>query len=1617
MNTCALIRTNPRLTGNYKLVTYNDNIWLDSIVGNDNIRLSSNRYKACKVNPNNHFNYDLSEFLKRLSSKEIFSVNDNCPEKIYSDFNYQYNMLYSYGAEANRYKYTNDMGANSISIFAPLYINKDNIPECFIVFQNDFSNQIDSKNYLNINNKTDFFNRSGKIIKIIDLSEKSNLGKYIRNYVNQSKFPDSALNIQLDDKLPKLYYNGIDVNTGVFQKCTDTITYELINKDNNIIDHDDYITNGFYRNNLIYPYIINFNFIVDVEDQNFKFFNYYGTFCNFNDIETLNITTEDINRDKKTTNNQITKAPDIFNIKAHQNNLSVSKIDYSNIEDILRKNSKKVNNTPLKDTFIELKKFKTYGELVTASDKDSSLTNYGKLISDKLNAINTDPMSVSERIKDNVYKSITSVKSFNANVNNNSINESDTDSKCNYLITTKNDNEYEQVNYNKSDSDKNWSFNNACNFNRILNKDPNSINVGVYNVEKDFIEPRISIKLNNNLKEGDIIRFTIYNHENFILGSKDNHPALTISIVFYNRINTDGLINKPDGNNILLYCRILTQTDKLLKSICDLIDKTGLLKTVRNYESTETPNIFTVYYNLDSIMFRSTHFNDNIEFLSNTRNLSVVSKCLRNIDNISSNNARFRRGYMFLPFIALTSRAAINDEDDIQICSNHSYLIDLKDKSYIDSSIYKVATKFRYSNGPDEIFSIVGMPISYYSYEENNKLLLILDPVYQSFEIDVKGTYITLIKNFVPKVKQLQFFKFSDFCFDFEHSVFNTRANTTTDEESTTNDVSPFDTLTEYDNYKELQNPDLVLKSRLTPYIAQWSISNSTNKLGYPYKVNLLNQYGKNNLSPEITTIDYNEDNFNYNLFGYVTKDETLSNYYNRKNVNVYDVIDNSLSSNVSIDDIKDSISAYFRNIEEDKFESIFNYRKIIPLYSKIYKENDNYVVLNQGIKYRFSSAEYNLNNYKFAVLLLPININITKDVNDGKVVMNEQITSPRIVINETFKFILIINYVPILSIKESDNTIITNIDSDKFNSFMSYTNSKDLANSLYNQLNKSKITDSSEVNANNRIILEDQVTCTINKLDYTDPNPADVTKVKTNINFYKIVINLNSKLLINIINNLKSLNGSTDDYSFISELSLSQNNLKVFNNPADLFNPNLPIKIDIENQKITIVIPHNILINENLINFNPKKEFKLLFKSETFGNLIGDGVDKDKNNKLLNILNVISNTNKVYVADLIANIWKYKIYDLTTKDTSLNLKINIIEPTKINLLNNHQIEPIQNSSLSDKTIGYEKVTDSEKYNIINRYSGNMEPIMYDILPVNKYKTNYLNDGNNFTVYNKNIGTIPYYYVRKISSDFTYVPSQTIYPLIDMYSVCVKDSNSKQIKNNDKDVINIIEHGASVFDNCFTQNYYEDFKYTKASDTITKNSTSDYSIEKKSFLGSKVLLLPNTLNSLKTSFNDLKVQNNYILSSWDDSFKEKAPLLKDAMIKEDSNNYYIYVFYNQKLINFFKQQIIGNNTDKKGKPTSFFKTNTTTSYVNKNILPFYNIKSINIYFNAINKIGDGEVRYYTGSENNLISNGFTKFTNYTINYSKYNKKDFEIVIPKQYNKIIEFYITTIFEKS
>ena len=37
--------------------------------------------------------------------------------------------------------------------------------------------------------------------------------------------------------------------------------------------------------------------------------------------------------------------------------------------------------------------------------------------------------------------------------------------------------------------------------------------------------------------------------------------------------------------------------------------------------------------------------------------------------------------------------------------------------------------------------------------------------------------------------------------------------------------------------------------------------------------------------------------------------------------------------------------------------------------------------------------------------------------------------------------------------------------------------------------------------------------------------------------------------------------------------------------------------------------------------------------------------------------------------------------------------------------------------------------------------------------------------------------------------------------------------------------------------------------------------------------------------------------------------------------------------------------------------------------------------------------------------------------NYTINYSKYNKKDFEIVIPKQYNKIIEFYITTIFEKS
>lgn len=125
--------------------------------------------------------------------------------------------------------------------------------------------------------------KKSKVVKVFDLGEMSPLGKYIRNYINQNTFEFNK-SIYVDNEKQDLHYYGINRYTGNLTTKVENFTNEFVNNDTTINHMDDYITMGFKRNSLIFPYIINLEFLFDDTSDDYKFGKYYGMYCDSFDL-------------------------------------------------------------------------------------------------------------------------------------------------------------------------------------------------------------------------------------------------------------------------------------------------------------------------------------------------------------------------------------------------------------------------------------------------------------------------------------------------------------------------------------------------------------------------------------------------------------------------------------------------------------------------------------------------------------------------------------------------------------------------------------------------------------------------------------------------------------------------------------------------------------------------------------------------------------------------------------------------------------------------------------------------------------------------------------------------------------------------------------------------------------------------------------------------------------------------------------------------------------------------------------------------------------------------------------------------------------------------------------
>lgn len=337
-----MIRTNPRLTTNIKIVADSKNkIYLESI--NADPLLSKSIYKGYEISYNGSYSYDLKRFYSQngnlLPADIAYTVyEEDASLEIKNRYNNQYDFTYGAGFSPKNSKlYTEEF-----SLFAPLWIEADNIPEYFAIFKMDGpvtintndSNitELDNSAFLNdlIENPSHFFEnyvQKAKLIKTFDLTTASALGTYIRNHVNDSKFPESSLYASLESG-NQTYWNGFSYKNGGFCSIANDIYKDYVLVDKTITESDDFITSGFQRNGVVCANALNLEFLFDDNEQKeYHFSRYFGMYVSAVELGKFIIDNDRLYNDRDNESSQIPR-PTINNIGLSTNN-TTSQIQYN----------------------------------------------------------------------------------------------------------------------------------------------------------------------------------------------------------------------------------------------------------------------------------------------------------------------------------------------------------------------------------------------------------------------------------------------------------------------------------------------------------------------------------------------------------------------------------------------------------------------------------------------------------------------------------------------------------------------------------------------------------------------------------------------------------------------------------------------------------------------------------------------------------------------------------------------------------------------------------------------------------------------------------------------------------------------------------------------------------------------------------------------------------------------------------------------------------------------------------------------------------------------------------------------------------------------------------------
>jgi hypothetical protein len=250
MESFGLLRTNPNLTSNTKVVVSDDLLYFESF--DSSATLGDNRYKKRIIHEGLFYNKELSKFWANTPVDLIFESKDlNDFDIMYNTYNDQIDDIYLSGA--SNVKDTDYI--EDFEYLSPLHIYPGNLPKDFIIFRVDGSGMID---LTKDNFRTEIINNM-KVVNRYDLSAESKLGRFLELSFNQEELPTTSIDLNFNSG-EFTYWKGVDYVTGEYISKGKLMTDEF-KKEMTFTQGNDILTSGFKENGLIYPYIVNFKFL------------------------------------------------------------------------------------------------------------------------------------------------------------------------------------------------------------------------------------------------------------------------------------------------------------------------------------------------------------------------------------------------------------------------------------------------------------------------------------------------------------------------------------------------------------------------------------------------------------------------------------------------------------------------------------------------------------------------------------------------------------------------------------------------------------------------------------------------------------------------------------------------------------------------------------------------------------------------------------------------------------------------------------------------------------------------------------------------------------------------------------------------------------------------------------------------------------------------------------------------------------------------------------------------------------------------------------------------------------------------------------------------------------